>query len=618
MSFFWGLLSFKNEPIQNNLQQMQESLQNYQCKSEKLWIKNEIGFGFKKRIFTASSAFDNSPYTENNCTIVSHSRLDNRAELLNLLNFPLNLHSITPDTVLILKAYFLWGSFAANKLKGDWSFAIWDNNTMQLILAVDHLSCNGIYYLKNSSSFVFANNKKPILAIKEDPYSLNHTFVLRTLLLMGNNNPQTTQKDIYFVPPGHVVTVTHNGNFNKRRYWFPTRVETINYKNKQDYIAHFYHLYKIAVEKRLPENCKIGSHLSGGLDSGSVSWLAAEILKERNQSLTAFTSSAYYKTPISNTHFANEDYYASLTAKSAGNIHHEIIDSKNVSVFDSLFKSKEIFNELFHGAGNTYWLMSIHERAKSLGIPIILNAQIGNASVSWCGSSSKSFFSDIYKIKSNFFNAVKAGFETRDMHYLKWRLFTNMRIHLDDYSFFKWEELRFFSLKDINYRHKDELDSEPFNLLKKKQLELLRPRQSPIGLFWQLIGQEYNQQCWDPTNDIDLVEFCLAIPQDTYNANGGRNLIKTGFKGKLPEEILQNKLIGIQAADIEERFNIDSKKIEEYLFDNLKNNFQEFPYINWDSIYKNIYKKNSGISDFHLPNLILLYKLVFCSILLKK
>jgi asparagine synthase (glutamine-hydrolysing) len=54
----------------------------------------------------------------------------------------------------------------------------------------------------------------------------------------------------------------------------------------------------------------------------------------------------------------------------------------------------------------------------------------------------------------------------------------------------------------------------------------------------------------DPTADMDVVSYCFGIPPDQYLAEGvDRSLIRRAMWGLLPEQVLTNRLNGLQAPD---------------------------------------------------------------------
>ena len=60
----------------------------------------------------------------------------------------------------------------------------------------------------------------------------------------------------------------------------------------------------------------------------------------------------------------------------------------------------------------------------------------------------------------------------------------------------------------------------------------------------------------DPTADIDVVSYCFGVPPEQYLAEGiDRSLIRRAMWGLLPDEVLTNRLSGLQAADWYEKLD---------------------------------------------------------------
>ena len=54
----------------------------------------------------------------------------------------------------------------------------------------------------------------------------------------------------------------------------------------------------------------------------------------------------------------------------------------------------------------------------------------------------------------------------------------------------------------------------------------------------------------DPTTDLDVVNFCLGVPDEQYLTEGvSRSLIRRAMWGILPPEVLTKRKRGMQAAD---------------------------------------------------------------------
>jgi asparagine synthase (glutamine-hydrolysing) len=64
------------------------------------------------------------------------------------------------------------------------------------------------------------------------------------------------------------------------------------------------------------------------------------------------------------------------------------------------------------------------------------------------------------------------------------------------------------------------------------------------------------------------VEFCLAIPQDQFLRNGvDRWLIRRAMNSRVPDEILNNRLRGLQSAGKYDQLRLGSDRLKEELSD---------------------------------------------------
>ena len=83
--------------------------------------------------------------------------------------------------------------------------------------------------------------------------------------------------------PGFSLTITKEAE-KLEQYWFPENVKNIRFAKDADYAEHAREIYTRAVADRLRTTEKVGVHLSGGLDSSSVTILAARERKKQNLS----------------------------------------------------------------------------------------------------------------------------------------------------------------------------------------------------------------------------------------------------------------------------------------------------------------------------------------------
>jgi len=108
---------------------------------------------------------------------------------------------------------------------------------------------------------------------------------------------ETLWEGILRLPAAHFMWV-RPGGIEKRRYWDFDLSKEIRYKTDEEYAGHFLDLFREAVRCRLRSCGPIGSYLSGGLDSSSVSVIANELLREQGRTEPLDTFSLVFRNEL--------------------------------------------------------------------------------------------------------------------------------------------------------------------------------------------------------------------------------------------------------------------------------------------------------------------------------
>jgi len=446
-------------------------------------------FSTNRGINRSSDESGRCPFTQHDITIVAHSRLDNRDELCGLLGIQVDDRSVLPDHVLMHRAYLKWGKDCVHRFRGDWSFAIWDGRTKELHLAVDYISGYGLYYFASDEQFLFSNSMKTLREMIPSPNALNDMYVLKRIMISRGEDPDTIIKNVHKVPPGTIITIRPGQQPVSKRYWYPTHLKKLDVRKEAELLEEFHRLYRQAVQRRMLPGQKIASHLSGGLDSGSVSWVAAELLKKGGKRLQGYTGTEYFDTSSVNKGRGNEEQYAKITAEAAGNIDQVSFSCPEASMLDSINKTVEMTGTVAHGVGNIFWIHAISEYAREQKIDTLLVGQVGNASVTWAGVEWK-----------------------QQLRLLKKSL-------TEQYQFLRFgnkEWLNSFKINEYDKKEHDPIDDHIPGWVHPNRIKLLNFRAAGIGSFWEAMSQEYGFYHWDPTADQDLVEFCLRLPESYW------------------------------------------------------------------------------------------------------
>lgn len=199
-------------------------------------------------------------------TIYNHEEL--RAKLIGLgYQF-----RTTGQAELLLTAYLRWNVDMVDRLDGAFAFCIWDERSKTVMLARDRLGVKPIFYLCAGEGILFATELKAIFANRTAPRQVSLEG-LRELLNMVKTPQLTPYVGVHEVVPGQIVKFDRHGA-SRKVYW---TLEAKPHLESFDATAHkVRELLEGSVRRQSVAEEPVGSLLSGGLDSSTVTALAAK------------------------------------------------------------------------------------------------------------------------------------------------------------------------------------------------------------------------------------------------------------------------------------------------------------------------------------------------------
>jgi asparagine synthase (glutamine-hydrolysing) len=572
----FGLFNLDGAPVNTEqLTTMQEALAFWAVDGANQWSAGQIGMGCLHQPSTPEAIGEQLPVHDeaSGLTLTAGARLDNRAELLNKLKIEANQAQVAgTDGEIILRAYQQWGRDCVLRLEGDWHFAVWDERARTLFMARDHHGNTGLYYYRGSRTFAFASSKKALLALDSVPKAPDLLRISQVLVAWPGNGVRTGYEQIYRLPPAHHMTVTAD-RATTERYWFPENVSPLYLKSDDDYVDAFLEVFTRAVSARLHSQRPVGVTLSGGLDSGSVMAIAARLEQERSERLIAFTS-----TPLSDPdsytdrrRMGDERQLAQATARYAGSVDHHLVRSESVSPLTGIERMLWVHDEPGHAAANQFWITALLEAARQREVGALLTGQMGNATISWAGAGENL----LPMLLDGDIAAFRQAFETarRGASLGRWRGVRRFLLKPLLWPFWvqiqkRWrprrEPWREYSAIRSDFARSIELSRKmaqteyvpglrPSDPLQQR-LRIVQPGQTVLGAIWLESGAAYGLEVRDPTQDRQLIELCLAIPEAQFQRNGlDRWLIRRAMQGYLPDAVRLNTRRGLQAADLGQR-----------------------------------------------------------------
>jgi asparagine synthase (glutamine-hydrolysing) len=175
------------------------------------------------------------------------------------------------DTEVVLRGYLEWGEDLPTKLNGMFAFAVWDGRRQALVLARDRLGVKPLYYEPIADGVLFASEPKAILA-HPDATRVVDLDGLRRSLAFTVTIPGVAWAGMHEVEPGELVAVGPTG-IRTRRYWRLTTRE--HGDDAPTTVARVRALLDDIVRRQLIADVPVGVMLSGGLDSSTLTALAA-------------------------------------------------------------------------------------------------------------------------------------------------------------------------------------------------------------------------------------------------------------------------------------------------------------------------------------------------------
>lgn len=287
-----GIIDFENDLLNKSvvLSDMMDRICHRGPDSSGTFVTHQAALGHR-RLVVVDPAGGSQPMTRsvgtNTYTIVYNGELYNTPELRQELlakGYTFFSHS---DTEALLLSYIEWGPSCVEKLNGIFAFGIWDERKQRIFLARDRMGVKPLFIARTKHALLFASEIKAILAHPDITPVLNENGILELFALAPARTPgKTLFAGIEELKPGECMTCSPLGTYI-HRYWqfkseehkddVPTTVEKLLW-----YIED-------STRRQLISDVPICTFLSGGLDSSTLSAIAARHMTEKGNPLSTFS-----------------------------------------------------------------------------------------------------------------------------------------------------------------------------------------------------------------------------------------------------------------------------------------------------------------------------------------
>jgi asparagine synthase (glutamine-hydrolysing) len=349
---------------------------------EGFYFKQNVGFGHRRLAIIDLSDDGLQPmHYQDKLVITFNGEIYNYLELREeLKNSGYEFHTQT-DTEVILAGYLHWGEDCVNHFNGMWGFAIHDKTKDIVFCSRDRFGVKPFYYRNCESKFKFGSEIKTLLT---ENNQANQDLIIHYLLTgMHDHEDRTFFKEIVKLPPSHnlIYNLKTNQFEIKRFYDLQKNTSVTNYSEKLE----------DAIKLRLRSDVKVGTCLSGGLDSSTVAAIASKHYKAAGGGkFNAIHAKSIEKD-------TDESEFAFLVAKESNLELH--VTEPQPEDFKKIFDEVIYTQEEPFGSPSIYLQYFVMKKAAEQGCKVMLDGQGGDETLLGYERYYASFFATLLREK---------------------------------------------------------------------------------------------------------------------------------------------------------------------------------------------------------------------------
>ena len=355
----------------NEIEQMNELISHRGPDGEGYYCYKNLALGHKRLSIIDLSERGKQPmHYLDELVITYNGEIYNYIELKDELKIKGYEFFSNSDTEVILASYHCWGQKCVEFFNGMWSFAIFDKKKNIIFCSRDRFGIKPFYYSQIDKKFVFGSEIKQILNFHSSN-KLNKQ-ILFDYLFMGfeEHSHETFFDNVFKLNPSHNLIYDLNIKEFQIIKFFELEINNRKGLKPEIYSINLNKLLTDSIELRLRSDVKVGTCLSGGLDSSAIANIASKIYSDQNNKKFL----AIHSKSIEEEN--DESKYARLVSEISNIDLHEIepstTDIKN-SVDEVIYAQEEPF-----GGPSIFMQYFVMKKSNNIGCKVLLDGQGGD------------------------------------------------------------------------------------------------------------------------------------------------------------------------------------------------------------------------------------------------
>ena len=258
---------------------MAEAVRHRGPDGEGQWCEGPVGLGHRRLAIIDLSEHGRQPMItrDGRMVITYNGEVYNFRELRAELEAEGYGFRSDTDSEVVLNAFHAWGERALDRFNGMFAFAIWDRTQHRLTLARDRYGIKPLYWAIFGDALLFGSEQKAILAHPAARRTLDREALVEYFTFQNIFTDRTLLKGVHMLPPATIATIEpgRGAALGQRRYWDYRFREPESNADPREYREELDRLLRQAVSRQLVADVELGSYLSGGMDSGTLTALGA-------------------------------------------------------------------------------------------------------------------------------------------------------------------------------------------------------------------------------------------------------------------------------------------------------------------------------------------------------
>lgn len=570
-----GIITYDRDRFETPVvEKMAASLAHRGPDGSSTWINptRQVLFGHRRlSIIDLGESGRQAMHYQERYTIIYNGEIYNYIEIKEQLQRKGHHFKTNSDTEVILAAYSEYKERCLEHFDGMFSFAIWDEQQQSLFAARDRFGEKPFYYVLDESKNIlwFASEIKALrvagIETVVDPQRLL-IFLTTGATDDPSDHTATFFSNVKQLPAAHLLVYSlRNKKFTVDQYWKLNKEKQVTV-SESTAIETFNNLFLTSVTRRLRSDVPLGTSLSGGLDSSSVSAIIYDQAKSIEYRKTfsvmfpgfAKDESCYIKKVVSA--FNLENYAVTPTAGDFANDLEKLLYHHEVPI----------------SSASVYIQYRVFELAKKNDVKVLLDGQGADEILAGYGRYIHWYLQELlHQNKFSEFNREKKYLRANQIPFeWAWKNYSAAKLTGLSKSMLEKKELN-------TIRRNDDID-KGFLTDSLNNLVIDKPHVSKLndilyfstcrmGLGELLRNADRNSMAHGrevrlPFLNHELVEFIFSLPSKYKIHNGWTKWIeRKAVENKLPSEIVWRKdKIGFEPP---QKSWMEHHSVSEYLHD---------------------------------------------------